>query len=269
MMIEKRAYTAMVDGEDLHVCRLGTRGDSGQDPTLVFLHEALGSVAQWRDFPELLSAKCALPALIYDRCGFGLSQPKVDSRGEGYLTRDMESLKSLLDDCSIEQAVLVGHSDGATLALLFAAAFPERVAAVVSEAAHLFVEDETLAGINAAVQRWKNTDFRRRLERYHGLKTEQVFWNWAGTWLDPAFRRWNIEAEVARVSCPVLAIQGGDDGFGTVRQLDTLCTLVGGPHVRCLIDDCGHVPHHQAREEVLDEMARFVAGLDSCHRQPE
>jgi pimeloyl-ACP methyl ester carboxylesterase len=261
MQIDEITSMATVDGEKLNIRKLTPIGVKKSSPTLVFLHEALGSVAQWRDFPEALVSRCSLPALLYDRCGFGNSQPLQVSRGLDYLAREVVCLKAVLDRYHIEKAVLVGHSDGATLALLFAASCPERVSAVISEAAHLYVEEETLAGIRKAKERWNCSDMRQRLERYHGKKTEQVFRAWYETWLDPAFRNWNIEDKVATVVSPVLAIQGTEDEFGTVRQLDSICALVKGPWRRCLVAGCAHVPHYQARAEVLEEMVSFVAEL--------
>lgn len=126
----------------------------------------------------------------------------------GIFDRELLSLDDLLQSCGVKRPLLFGHSDGATLALLYAAAYPDRPLAVVSEAAHLFVEEETLSGILEAVQRWQNSDLRERLERYHGEKTESVFAAWAEAWLDPAFRNWNIEAQMKLIRCPVLAIQG-------------------------------------------------------------
>ncbi|AMV70452.1 alpha/beta hydrolase [Desulfuromonas carbonis] len=230
-------------------------------PTVVLLHEALGSIAQWRGFPQTLADATGLPVMAYDRCGFGGSQALMAPRGLDYLDRELASLDALLSACDIQRPLLFGHSDGATLALLYAAAFPERPLAVISEAAHLFVEEATLAGIRAVVQRWQNSDLCQRLSRYHGAKAETVFATWAETWLDPAFRSWNVEAQMAAVRCPVLALQGENDEFGTVRQLQAVVDGVGGRCRSCLLADCAHVPHRQAEAEVLAEVCDFLGEL--------
>lgn len=261
MTLRERTFIETVAGERLQVRQLSPDDTGGNQPTLVFLHEALGCIAHWRDFPAALVDATGLPALLYDRCGFGGSQPLETPRGRDYLERELASLDALLQRCAVRRPLLVGHSDGATLALLYAASFPDRVAGVVSEAAHLFVEEETLVGIRQAVERWKSTDFKDKLARYHGAKTEQVFSAWTETWLDPRFRSWNIEARMPSVRCPVLALQGDADEFGTVQQLKAICSGVGGPCQTRLIAACGHTPHHQARAEVLAAMVAFIGGI--------
>ena len=265
MDIEKHTFMIAAGGEMLQVCRFYPPGwkEDGAAPTLVLLHEALGSIGQWRDFPQALVAATGMPALVYDRCGFGGSQPLMSPRGEDFFDRELLSLDDLLQSCGIKRPLLFGHSDGATLALLYAAAYPDRPLAVVSEAAHLFVEEETLSGILEAVQRWQNGDLRERLERYHGEKTESVFAAWAEAWLDPAFRNWNIEAQMKLIRCPVLAIQGESDQFGTIRQLQAICAGVSGRCRSRLLTGCGHSPHRESRGEVLAETAAFIAELTS------
>ena len=263
MTISEQTFTVEVLGEQLQVRLLRPDGLEPEDssPTLVLLHEALGSITQWRDFPEALVESTGLPALIYDRCGFGGSQQLEKSRGLDYLDHEVASLASLLDVCAVHKPLMIGHSDGATLALLYAAAFPERPLAVISEAAHLFVEEETLAGIREAVKRWRSTDLRDRLMRYQGIHTDRVFSAWTETWLDPGFREWSIEKQMQHVCCPVLAIQGEMDEFGTAQQLEAIAEKVGGP-CRCrIIPACGHTPHRDARDEVLAEMTDFVGNL--------
>lgn len=232
-----------------------------ESPTLVLLHEALGCIAHWRDFPDALARATGLPVLLYDRCGFGGSQPLEVPRGMNYHEREVESLHGLLDVCAVKRPILVGHSDGATVALLYAATFPQRPLAVISEAAHLFVEEETLAGIRAAVGLWHTTDFRDRLMRYQGEHTDRVFSAWTETWLDPEFRGWTVEARMHNLTCPVLAIQGEDDEFGTERQLLAICSTVAGPCRRRLIPACGHNPHREAGAKVLEEINDFLEEL--------
>ncbi len=228
-------------------------------PTLVFLHEGLGCIAFWKDFPDALCARLGLFGLVYDRWGYGASDPFDRPRTPRYLEDEaIFSLPEVLAAAGIDRPILVGHSDGASIALLFAAAFPERPLAVVSLAAHVFVEEEALAGIRLAVQAFASGDLERRLERHHGEKTKKVFEAWADTWLSPAFRDWNIEAALPRIRAPLLLIQGAEDEYGTAAQVEAIARAVSGPVESHLLPGCGHVPHHQARERVLDLTAEFI-----------
>lgn len=263
MKINDQTFMVTASGERLQVRLLQPEGlDPAAGPaTLVFLHESLGCIAQWRDFPQTLVEATGLPALVYDRCGFGGSQPLEVQRGLNYQEREVECLHDLLHVCAVTRPLLVGHSDGATLSLLYAATFPEHPLAVISEAAHLFVEEETLAGIRAAVERWHSTDFRERLMRTQGEHTDRVFFAWTDTWLDPGFRSWSISERMRDVSCPVLAIQGEEDEYGTIKQIESIAAGVSGSCRTRLIPGCGHIPHREARDEVLAEMTSFIKAL--------
>lgn len=241
-------------------------------PVLVFLHEGLGSTAQWKDFPALLCERTDRPGFVYDRLGHGKSDPLSLPRNPEYLHEEaFHALPETLDSQGIEKAVLIGHSDGGTIALLFAARFPGRVCAVITEAAHVFVEDITLEGIRKALDLYGRTDLRKRLSVYHGANTEGVFHGWADTWLDPRFRDWNAVSDLPEVRCPLLVIQGEGDEYGTPIQVMTIAEKTSGPAQAWLVPDCGHVPHLQAKEEVLLHMASFIeattgrdAGKDGC-----
>ncbi|MDF1584948.1 alpha/beta fold hydrolase [Marinimicrococcus flavescens] len=237
--------------------RLGEPGAS--EPCLVFLHEALGSISLWKDFPRSLCERLGVPGLVYERQGHGASDPLAGPRRPDYLHEEAEQvLPALLEACGIERPVPIGHSDGGSIALLFAAAFPERPAAVIAEAAHVFVEEETLAGIRSAVTAWESTDLPQRLARHHGAGTAALFEAWAGCWLSPAFRHWNIEAALARVTAPLLVLQGEQDEYGTPAQVAAIADGVAGPVEARLLPDCAHVPHHQARERVEALVAGFL-----------
>ena len=247
-----------VAGRSLAVQHLLVPGPVGQ-PTLVFLHEGLGSIALWRDFPTRLCGRLGLPGLVYDRWGHGQSEPVVGPRAVRYLHDEAELyLPGVLEQSGVERPLLVGHSDGGTIALLFAARFPERAAAVVAEAAHIFVEDTTVAGILAAGRAFAETDLATRLARYHGDKTHSLFRAWHDRWLAPEFRSWNIEAELVRITCPVLVLQGAADEYGTVEQVEAIARAVSGPSHTVLLPGIGHTPHHEAAGQVLDLMASFV-----------
>ena len=227
-------------------------------PVLVFLHEGLGSIEFWRDFPGRLAEATGLDALVYDRQGYGGSSPLDAARGVDYLhVEALEYLPAVLRAEAIERAILVGHSDGGSIALIHAAHHPQAVACI-TEAAHIFVEDITLAGIRDAERIYRETALPEKLARYHGEKTDSVFHAWVGTWLSPEFRDWNIEAELPQVRVPVLAIQGEGDEYGTPAQVHGIVEGVGGPAEECLIPDCGHTPHKEQPERTLAAMVDFL-----------
>lgn len=232
-------------------------GAAGRAPVLVFLHEALGCIAMWKDVPERLSAMTGLPALVYDRHGHGRSDPMPRPRAPDYLDREsFDVLPRVLAECGVTDPILVGHSDGGSIALLYASRHPVR--ALVSEAAHLFVEDVTLAGIRQAAVIWRETDLPQRLGKYHGDKTEALFSAWADCWQSEPFTSWNMEAALPGVFCPTLIIQGEHDEYGTKAQVDAIVSSASGPAEAMLIPDCNHIPHFQAADIVLPAIAEFV-----------
>jgi len=231
-------------------------------PVLVFLHEGLGSIGQWRDFPEKICAATGCPALVYDRWGHGGSDPLTESRRPDYLHEEaLLSLPEVLRQCAIDKPILIGHSDGGSIAIIYAGTYPQKVAGIITEAAHVFVEDVTVKGIQRALEIYESTDLRTRLARFHGRKTDSMFRGWADIWLSPEFRDWNIESCLAYITCPLLAIQGKDDEYGTPAQVASIIGKVLGPARGWLIDNCGHIPHVQATEDVFAEMVNFIAAL--------
>ncbi len=260
MGVSRKAFQIRAAGHRIYAERLdpGAINQISNGSTLVFLHEGLGSVGQWRDFPSLLCEKTGLPALVYDRWGYGKSEPFTLPRPMGYLHDEARlGLPAVLDECGIGKAILIGHSDGGSISLIHASMRPEGIRAVITEAAHVFVESITLEGIREAVNVYASTDLGKRLARYHGDKTDHVFHGWADTWLSPEFRDWNIEDVLPGVRCPVLIIQGMDDPYGSPAQVKAIERQVSGP-AKALLVQCGHTPHAEAREEVLEEMARFI-----------
>jgi pimeloyl-ACP methyl ester carboxylesterase len=230
--------------------------------TLVFLHEGLGSIAQWRDFPSSLSILTGLPALVYERWGYGSSDVLNKPRTVDYLHDEaLISLPEVLEQLNINHAILIGHSDGGSIALIFAAVHGEKSRCVITEAAHVFVEDVTINGILQAVELYETTDLRNRLRQFHKDNTDQVFRAWADTWLAPWFRTWNIEEFLPHITCPLLVIQGEEDKYGTKAQMESIIKQVNGPVEGLMIPNCGHVPHHQARERILDEIIRFIRSI--------
>jgi pimeloyl-ACP methyl ester carboxylesterase len=231
-------------------------------PVLVFLHEGLGGIGQWRGVPEELCRLAGLRGLVYERWGFGESERLILPRPSDYMTHEAEqALPEVLEVCGITRPILIGHSDGGSIALLHAAAHPENTKACVSIAAHVFVEEITLKGIRGVVAHWESGDLKPRLARYHGDNTETMFRGWAETWLRPDFRDWTIEAHLPAVACPLLVMQGERDEHATLAQVEAIAHGVSGPVETCIVPGCAHSPHLEAREDVLARMARFIAAL--------
>lgn len=263
--IDRRPLTLRAGGVALNALWLEPAGGASDGPPLVFLHEGLGSITQWTgrgiDVPARLAAATGRRALVYDRRGYGRSDPLGAPRHPRYLYDEAWTvLPEVLDAAGIERAVLIGHSDGASIALLFAARYPDRTAGVVSEAAHIIVEDVTLAGIGVAKRAYDAADSRlaAALRRHHGDNADAVFAAWADAWLSPDFAGFDMGAELATVAAPVLAIQGESDEYGTPRQLELIAAGVAGPVETWLVPDCAHVPHHQAADRVLPQIAEFA-----------
>lgn len=229
-------------------------------PPVVFLHDALGAVSLWRDLPERLCGALGREGLAFDRLGFGRSDPRFVPQDHRFLEVEAtERLPEVLRQAGIERPVLFGHSDGATIALLFAAGFPNVPAAVVSIAAHVFIEDVTLAGIDEAVVSWRTTDLPSRLGRHHGEKAEPVFRGWSETWRDPRFRHFSAVEAIRSIRCPVLVIQGEKDEYGTVAQVEAIATAVSGHSRTLVLPGLGHFPHQEDPARILAETERFLS----------
>jgi pimeloyl-ACP methyl ester carboxylesterase len=228
---------------------------------LVFLHEALGSIGQWKAFPELLCKKLQLDGFVYERQGHGNSSPFTTERTASYLhDYGWEELNELVQTAfSLDKKIiLVGHSDGGTIALLYAAKFPKNVLACITMAAHVINEPETIAGIEPAIKAYAAGKLIG-LTKYHGDKTEALFFAWANTWKSPEFKEWNICRDIQSISCPVLAIQGINDQYGTEKQLELIEQHVAGKVKTIMLPNCGHHPHLEAQENVLTEIQQFFS----------
>jgi pimeloyl-ACP methyl ester carboxylesterase len=227
---------------------------------LVFLHEALGSIGQWKGLPEELAAASGLPALAYERQGHGRSTPLSLPRAGDYLRHEAEVvLPAVLAACGIARPLLFGHSDGATIALRFAAAFPGRPAACVALAPHVMIEEMTLAGIRAAAADPGAPEIRRRLARYHGDNTETLWRAWTETWLAPGFDGCELRAALPRITCPTLVVQGADDAYGSTEQVTRITEEVSGPVETRLLPGCGHQPHLEQRATAIAATTDFIA----------
>jgi len=248
-------FYATVNGISLS-CQQIVPDDARADaPTILFLHEALGTIRMWRDFPAKLATATRHPVVVYERRGHGKSDPHaagdIPRAIDFHNTESDVYLHGLITELGLTKPILFGHSDGATIALKYAARFPDNVTAVISEAAHVFVEDVTVAGITEAAKIYVETDWKTKLERHHFTQTDDVFRAWVDTWRQPAFLDWNMVDELAHITCPLLVIQGDDDQFGSDEQVHTICAHTGGPVTKMLIKDCGHIPHFDQPDQVI------------------
>jgi pimeloyl-ACP methyl ester carboxylesterase len=238
-----------------------TRPPAAGETALIFLHEGLGSAGLWRDFPAAVARATGAPALVYSRHGYGGSDVLGEPRGVEYMHHEaLEALPALREKLGIDDPVLIGHSDGASIALIHAGAGKWPVRALALEAAHVFVEDESISGIEAAKTAYAATDLPQKLARHH-TEPDRTFHGWNDIWLDPAFRGWNIESALASVECPTLVIQGADDEYGTLAQVAAIRDQVAGPVETRVLETCGHSPHRDQPALTLDAIVGFLKNL--------
>ncbi len=231
-------------------------------PTLVFLHEGLGSVAMWRDFPARVAQATGCRTLVYSRYGYGQSDVLAAPHRTDYMHLEaQQALPELLMALEIENPVLIGHSDGASIALIHAGC-GHRVAGVILMAPHCFVENISIRSIEAARVAARSTDLLDKLARYH-QDAATTFWGWNDIWLHPDFRAWNIEACLPAIRCPILAIQGEDDEYGTLAQIEAISTqAVNSTDVEVLkLADCRHSAHKDQPEAVIGAIVGFLEAL--------
>ena len=233
----------------------------GARSTLVFLHEGLGSVELWRDFPGRVAHRLGAPALTYSRFGYGQSDGLRGKRTPRFMHEEaLDVLPRLLDQLAIERPLLVGHSDGASIALIHAAASGRPVRGLVCMAPHVFVEPVCVESIARVRETYRTSNLRQRLAKYHA-HVDDAFLGWAEVWLEPEFRDWSIEDMIGRIGQPMLLIQGRDDEYGTLAQLDRIEARAKAPTSRLVLDQCGHSPHRDHEAAVIDAIEAFAAGL--------
>jgi pimeloyl-ACP methyl ester carboxylesterase len=251
----ERRSNISVAGIQLEVVRL--IGASPTRPTIIFLHEGLGSVSLWRDFPQQIVAATGCSAVIYSRYGYGQSDVLNESRTSDYMHREaLDALPELLAQCKIEQPILFGHSDGASIALIHAGA-GHPVSGLILEAPHVFVEEISLHGVARAAQTYRTTDLPEKLARHH-RDVNKTFWGWNDIWASDEFRDWNIESYLLSINCPTLLIQGEQDEYGSVAQIDTIARRVNGSKEKHLLPICGHTPHREKPDTVLKLVSSFI-----------
>ncbi len=240
----------------------------GARPCLVFLHEGLGCIEMWGDFPQQLCAATGCPGLIYDRAGYGRSASLEHPRSihymhEAALAELTHVLEALIPG---QDYILVGHSDGGSIALIHAAERPPQLKGVITEAAHVFVEAITLEGIRRADAAYEAGKLQG-LARFHGDKTPIIFKAWSDTWLSPWFAYWNLEYLLPSIHCPLFVIQGRDDQYGTLAQVDTIVGKVAGPAEAAIVDGCAHSPHKENPPRLLSLMGAFILSLGDRHHR--
>jgi len=233
---------------------------SERAPIIVFLHEGLGSLAMWKRFPEQLCAAVGARGLVFSRPGYGQSSPRPHDEqwGLDFMHQQAyEVLPALLDALRVTQPVwLFGHSDGGSIALLHAGRYPERVAGLVLLAPHIFVENITIENIQRAKTDYETGNLRAGLAKYHD-DPDSAFWGWNRIWLHPPFRQWNITDEILAIRCPILAIQGLDDAYGTLAQIRGIAECLTATQL-LEIPQCGHSPHRDQAEQVITAVRSFI-----------
>ncbi len=236
-------------------------------PLLVFLHEGLGSLAMWKDFPQRLCARLGWRGLVYSRPGYGRSTPRAANEvwGVDFMHRQAyEVLPALLQALGIDGATqpvwLLGHSDGASIALLYAARFAQQVCGLILLAPHILVEDKSVASIEQARLNYLKTDLRQRLAKYHD-DPDSAFWGWNRIWLEPAFRAWSIQSEIKSIRCPLLAVMGLDDEYGSLLQIEGIAAAL--PQTELLkLRACGHSPQRDQPVRLIDAACAFMASYN-------
>jgi len=253
-----------VDGREVLIECQWIHREQTDRPLLVFLHEGLGSVSLWKDWPAQVCEQTRTRGLIFSRYGYGKSTPRRPDEKWPVTFMHAQARDALpalfaaldLDD---ERPILFGHSDGGSIALLYAAMFPDRVRAIAVAAPHIFVEDITIANIEAAREAYLTTDLPHKLGRYHD-DPDSAFWGWNDIWLNPDFRAWNIEDYLGDIRCPVLAIQGEDDEYGTLDQIRGIRRHAPQTQL-CIIPRCGHSPHKDQPATVIEALDSFLGTL--------
>jgi pimeloyl-ACP methyl ester carboxylesterase len=256
MMGNNSGMRMKINGKNLYVAFQNTYKT---EPTIVFLHDSLGCTALWRDLPQELAKATKCNVMVYDRLGYGQSEPMGSyKRPVNYLELEADVLNELLNTLDINHAILFGHSYGGSIALIAASKYAVSIKAVICEAAHIFVEDVTLKGIFKAKAAYKDTNLADRLQKYHGNKVDTIFKAWTETWTGSDYRDWNIEHFLPGIKCPLLFIQGEADEYGTLDQVEKTISGVSGKAEKYIIPDVCHTPHKEATELTFDTAKEFI-----------
>lgn len=251
----------MINGMAVEYYRYGPLPSAA--PTLVFLHEGLGSALMWRDFPRQLADRLGCGAFVYSRFGYGNSDPCALPRPLEYMREEgLKVLPMIVAAAGLEEYILVGHSDGGSIALIYGGGVKSKgLLGVVTLAAHVFCEQLSVCSIASVCEDYRTGKLREKLQREHGENVDCAFWGWNRAWLDPAFMDWNIEEYLPALNVPLLAIQGSEDQYGTVAQLHSIGKQAGGPVETLLLPGCRHNPHCDQTEKTLTACTRFCSQI--------
>ncbi len=251
-----------MDEYQLYIKRLSSPAVKNNLPTMIFLHDSWGCVDMWGDFPKMVSKMAGLDVLMYDRRGYGKSSGfAVTERTDQYLHDEAHELIRVMDAYNIENVLIYGHSDGATIALIAAALYPSRIKGLLLEGPHCFIEDSGKMAVLATRERAKETNLLASLEKYHGDKAAELFRLWHETWLSDLFLKWTIVPILNRISCPVLAFQGESDEFGTIEQLNMLKREIPTNVTVAEIRNAGHTPRKEAETETMDLLTNWLKSI--------
>lgn len=255
--ILKEEFKVRLFESDLNVLSITPETVKADSTTMIFLHDALGSVEQWKTFPKRIASELGMKAYVYDRLGYGKSDPMILSRDMNYLHLEaFIYLRSLVEALGLNNVYLVGHSDGASIALLYASRFKD-CKGLVAMAPHIFVEEITRDGIREFKEKYIEKNLSKSLERFHGDKTEILFDAWYDTWLSERFASWNIEDRLDSIDCPTLLIQGREDEYATLNQIETIAGVLKEKAKKVILPNCTHFPHVSARKEVENSIFEF------------
>jgi pimeloyl-ACP methyl ester carboxylesterase len=237
-------------------------GGSEARPPIVLFHDSLGCVETWREFPQRLACATGCTIIAYDRLGFGRSDPRHDVPSSAFVREEARTgFEPLRQALALEHFIAFGHSVGGGMAIACAAVNPTQCRAVVTESAQAFVEERTLQGIRDAERTFARPGQMQRLEKYHGEKAAWVLHAWVDSWLAAEFRSWNLDQELRSLRCPLLAIQGDDDEYGSSDHARRLVELAAASSTLCILPGCGHVPHREKEALVLEEMRDWLASI--------
>ncbi|HUO16494.1 MAG TPA: alpha/beta hydrolase [Verrucomicrobiae bacterium] len=255
-MNESQISFLNIDNHRLEVLRIPARKPGA--PELVFLHEGLGSLSHWKDFPTRVAQATGCAVTVYSRYGNGNSDVLTEPRPIRYMHHEaLESLPELLSQLKIENPILIGHSDGGSIALIYAG-MHNHVRGLILLAPHVFVEELSVASIAEAKTKFETTNLPEKLGRHH-RDAARTFWGWNHVWLHPDFRSWNIEEYLPKITCPILVIQGREDQYGTMEQVEAIQRQCAGPFEVLALHDCRHSPQRDQPDAALEAITRFVA----------
>jgi pimeloyl-ACP methyl ester carboxylesterase len=258
-------HSYLVDGHQLEAARIEPSRPAL--PTIVMLHEGLGSISHWKDFPSRLAEETGAGVLVYSRYGHGASDRLKEPRPVSYMHHEAQVvLPEILRQARVEHPLLLGHSDGASIAIIYAGSFPASPAGLILEAPHVFVEDVSVSSIAQVREAYQQTDLPERLQRHHA-DAESLFWGWNNIWLHPDFRDWNIESFLDLVRCPVLVLQGAQDEYGTVKQIEAIRRRIPSTSA-IVLDECRHAPHRDQREATTAAIHQFLCTIPNVALSP-